>query len=1183
MNRTRIALVAVLLIAVGWLAFQQFEQMAEERAAKAASEASAATMRFIQERRRLEQQQAAAQPHGDRPLDSMPKTYPRPTSVWRTTEQGYYEGLLSKGRFDLLLVPFQVQDFALDRSTRSLMTAELAVAIGAAQKKVPDPYLVGRALGDGERRLNVDRINRLADKLQVTRIVWGYVGHLRDKTMRITIQYQDRPENPGKPWGAPGARHFEKVPFSEEDPPAEVFRRMLPEVLKTIGLDPSPPAGPATESRLEASGLPPSPLQMVSDRAEPARDAYYLQMLAALAPRGAERMRERLTEKSMLAILGMSPASPDYRILKARGLMQMGQRTAALKTLGVPESDEEKHLYALLNGNLPEVERYSARIQPGVRAIIAKIELNEIAAVYGVRTQKQSLAGVKKLKLAGQVWQFLAVRAFTDWDTWSQFENGRLKVLLDREFPITGFTAEGIVRGAASLGDMSKVQTALDLSVLDHVRKFRETQAADWCCAPVAARLTAQDYLDFLDSVGTDNLVRQAHLRAWTQGAPQAALEFLDRIDSAYRDQPQLTVERARAESLLAREADGARKEGLLKAAYEHAFNAFYWEQGQTRYAAQAREVLGGVSRPDYGYLDNLYASDYPFRSFYPSSEAGGSMDLGIASEKAGLQNSGFDFAPVTQLRWLLGEVRGDWSQFEEVLKSIENRFAGAPSRVLLLAKESARKGDIGTAQRYYREGIKGQPRHWQAYMDLGKILFEEGDTGKAAQLFMSYPEFATRSGENVVERSNHAFDAGSLFYWSGNLRQAMPLYRIAAGLRTGSNASMSSEIRINLANGDYAAALIGSLERARRYNTAFGYRDYLGMLHAMGHSKEAWNAFNVLIGQMASPELWETPLVGHRMAGAPESEIAEWVARDPVRKSGYAGLYLLRAGVTDRMPTQGLADAVAAVERPVWKIEDAQRHLVRASVDGKSHQVLNSQGLPGSTLPLGVFDRVKKAPVKSDLVYFAEAYRSMRTGDFVRANGLLEEALALYDVRHPDLAYLLPYYAFAAAKSGKSAQVSARLDKLDIAYQRFDYYLARAAVAGLAGKTAESLRSLKLALHRRPFTVSRPLYTEYQFAEICEWLYEATRNPKYRDEAVSWAKSVQAFNPWFAWPYALEAKYSTNKSGRSRAIAMAYYLDKKSERLAKIPKNETNAAVKGFTGRNLFLKTRGSSKESSI
>ncbi len=1174
MTRTRIALLAVLTVTAGWLAFQRFQQLADERALEAANEAARAMSRAFVERRQLAEQQA---PHSDRALASLSKAFPRPESAWRSGEEAYYEGLLSKGRFDFLVVPFQVQDYALDRSTRSLMTAELALAIGAAEKKVPDPYLVARALGDGERRLNAERINRLADKLRVGRIVWGYVGHSRDKNMRITIQYQDRTEDPRAPRGAFEARQFEKVPFSEEDPPADVFQRMLPEVLKTIGIDfPAPTSRP--ESRFDsAAKLPLSPMSFVSGRPEPARDAYALQLLAALAPVRAERLRERLIEKSILAILAMSPASPDYRTLKARALMQMGQRPAALKALGVPESDEEKHLFALLNGNLPEVERYSAKIKPGARAIVARLELNEIASAYGVRTQMKSVQEAKNLKLAGQVWPFLAARAFTDWDAWSQHENGRLKVLLDREFPIPSFTAERIVRGAASLDDMSKVRTALDLSVLDHVRRYSETQGTTWCCEPITARLTALDYLDFLENVGTDNLVRRAYLVAWAQALPQEALDFLARIDSVYRDQPQLTVERARAELQLAKSADGARKDGLLKAAYDHALNALYWEQGQTRTAVEAWEVLYGVDRRDYGYPGNLYGDDHPFRSFYPGW--GGDW---VASDKARLQNSTFDFSPVTQLRELLGEQRGDWSQFEEVLKSIENRFAGSPQRVLLLARESARKGDIRDAQRRYREDIKSHPGHWQSYADLGKILFEEGNVGKAAQVFMSYPEFAKRAGENVVALSNHAFEAGSLFYWRGNLEKALPLYRIAAGLRTGSNASLSSEIRLNLANGDYAAALTGSLERARRYNTAFAYRDYLGMLHAMGHSQEAWDAFNTLIGQISDSELWETPLVGHRMAGATESEIAEWAARDPMRKSGYAGIYLLRAGVTDRMPTQGLTAAVAVVERPVWKLESGGGIVVRPSVDGKVQRILNSPRAPGSVLPLGVFDSAKKTTVKSDLVYFSEAYRAMRTGDFAGANRLFEEALELYDMRDHYLGYLLPYYAFAASKSGNSVPVSARLDKFDAAYQRFDYHLARAAVAGLAGKTAESVKHLNLALYRRLFTQARPLYTEYQFAEICEWLYEATRNAKYRDAALSWAKSVQAFNPWFSWPYAMEAKLSMDKDQRNRAIAMAYYLDKKSERLAKVPKGEIDAAVKAFGDRNLFLRTRKSAKESS-
>jgi hypothetical protein len=44
----------------------------------------------------------------------------------------------------------------------------------------------------------------------------------------------------------------------------------------------------------------------------------------------------------------------------------------------------------------------------------------------------------------------------------------------------------------------------------------------------------------------------------------------------------------------------------------------------------------------------------------------------------------------------------------------------------------------------------------------------------------------------------------------------------------------------------------------------------------------------------------------------------------------------------------------------------------------------------------------------------------------------------------------------------------------------------------------------------------------------------------------------------------------------------MAYYLDKQSERLAKIPKDEVDAAVKAFADSNPFLGPRPSSKDAS-
>ena len=1175
MTRTRVALLAILLALAAILGYQHIQRAIEERQSAAVN----ARFKASHEKYLREKEQAAQLPKPDIPMSQLPQAFPRPVSAWQSAEKAYYENLLSAGSFDVLVVPFQVQEFALDRSTRSLMTAELVVVLGAAQKKVPDPYLVARALGDGQRRLNRDDVYRLAKKLRVGKIVWGYAGHTSGR-MRITIQQQALSADPAKPAGELETRNFENLPISGDDPAIEVFQRILPDVLKTIGIEPPAPA--IAESRSAPDDLPPSPLRMVTERTEPAREAYTFQLLAALTPAGTERTRERFAEKSMLAVLALSPASPDYRVLKARAFLQLGQRPAALKALGTPDSDETRHLFALLNGNLPDMQRHAMRVGPGIRGLIARLELNDIASYYSSRTSKESLDEARRLRLPGRSWPLLAERAFTDWDSWSQHENAALKGLLDRDFPLPDFTLQQIVRGGVSLGNISKIQAALDLSILDHVRKFAAAHASEWCCGPLTVRFTERDYLDLLEGIGNDNLIRRAHLMAWNQGLPQAALDFLARIDGAYRDQPQLTVERARAESILAREAQGESKTGLQKLAYEHAFNAYYWEQGQTRSAAAAWEMLSGLNRRDYGYLDNPYASDTPFRPFFPSWQSGGKLDLTILNERAALENSAANFAPVTQLNWKMGELKNDWNQVDDLLKSIDGRFAGNPQRALLFARNSARKGDFASAERYYREGIKAQPRDWQAYMDLGKTLFEQAEVKKAAQVFGSFPGFLKDSGQDAVALSVYAFDAGSLFYWSGNFALAMPLYRISAGLQTGSNASLTSEIRITMARGDYGAALAGSLRRARRYNSEFGYRDYLGMLHAMGHSAEAWDAFNALVAQMNKPEIWETPLVGHRRAEASELEIAQWVAREPVSRSGYAGMYLLRAGVTDRMPTKDLAASVAAVERPVWKLENANGSVVRGTIDGSQHQILSSKAVPGSILRRGEFDQTKKAAVKSDLVYFAEAYRLIRSGDFAKAKALLEEALALYDVRHPELGYLLPYYAFAAVRSGDAQSVVARLEKFDAPYRRFDYYLARAVVTGIGGKTSESVKDLNFALYRRPFTQYRPVYTEYEFGEIVEWLYQATKNPKYRDVALSWTKSVQEFSPWFAWPYAIEAALTSSGSDRARAIAMAHYLDPKSEHLGKIPKSEIDAAVKGFAGRNPFLKKRGASEENS-
>lgn len=1132
-------------------------------------------------------------PEPDLHMKYFPRSYPRPASTWRSAEKAFYASVLSKGRFEVLLVPFQVQDLAFARDLRSLMTAQLAMAIGEAGKiAIPDPYLVARALGDGERGFDLEDVFRLANAIGAKRIVAGYVGHSHTQrhSMRVTLHVYER--NAGESFTSaefaprPGyhpqklvasdrlkSQHFDQLAFSNESTPVDVFEANLPRMLQFLGWDAAQPGTARPVSPSVAGALPKSPLAVVDQAADAARDAYFLQLMAALSPASASRVRERFIEKSMLAVLRMSPESPDYRVLKARALMYIGLRPAALHVLGTPVTPEAKHLFALLNGNLPEVRSNRAAVPAGIKALLALVEESAIAARYrsNLKALEKELAA---LKLPGQVWPYLAQHAVTDLDDWSQHDNLALKVLLDRELPVEGFTAEALVGGARALGDASRVRGAAARSVLEHVRKHTERSAARACCPPLAPRFTRGDFLDLVEGIGTDNLSRQARFLVEVQGSPESARRFVADLETTFRDHPDLMVPRALAEVRLAHNASGAERESLLRSSYTDAYNAWYWEQGQTRTANRAFEVLGETGRMDFGLFYNAYADDYPYRPFYTFWQSGGDPVRGEAAARAALDNSSFEIEPLAYLEWVMGQLYKRWQDVDALMKSVDGRFNGNTVHTKLLAQSSVRKGDLKSAEQYYMQGIRLQPDAEDSYTALGKMHFENGASDKAARVFMSYPGLKSRAG-NPVGLSNYAYEAGSLYYWSGDFARAMPLYRIAADLNTGSGASMASAIRLALLNGDYAAALEGSLARAQRYNSPHAYRDYLGLLHALGFSREAWEGFAILIRDSNQPQVWETALVGHRLEGKSEAELAAWAAQEPMRSAGtqtpLAPIYLLRAAVIDRAPSADLPERIASLERPVLRLDNQRQQIVRPSADGKTQHVLGPDSPQPAVLPLGVFDQSKKSRVKSDLVYYAEAFASIGRGEFAQARAALQEASSMYDLRRESLGYLLAPYAYAAARSGDVSALEKRLKNFPQIYQRFDYHLARAIVSGVGGKRDESIQHLRLALVRRPFTELRPIYTEYQYAEVCEWLFETTRDRRYRDIAVDWAKKNQALNPWFAWPWAVEARLGTNPEQRGRAIAMAHYLDRNSRRLGMVPKAEVTKAVKEHAQRNPF------------
>jgi hypothetical protein len=751
MVRRQAVLLLLLVLLAGAAGYQYYLRAVDKRAQ---AEALAAA--------RTAAAKKASGPFHDTALqERLPRGYPRPTSIWRSNEKAFYSALLANGSFDWLIVPLQVQFSGVDRATRSLMTAQLAMSIGATGNfTMPDPYLVSRALGDGERRLDPGEVYWLASRLGVKRIVWGYVGYRGNRSMRLTIQYQDRGQgdklSPETPWTA---RHFDDIAFDDEKPPIEAFQSVLPEVLKLVGLDPRPLSLLKSAETSGLSVLPPSPLAMTEGQPDAARDALNLQLLAVLAPRYGDRTRERLIEKSLLAVYGMSPESQDYRLLKARALMYLGFRPAALATLGTPQTVNEQHLLAVLNGNLPDAQRLAQEIKRGPMQVIASADVNEIAAAYGVRDQKTSMQEAEALKLPGDIWPYLVVRRFTDWDSWSQHENAVLKSLLDREFPLPDYSLEAMVKGVLSLGDMTKVEDIANLSVLNHIRKLLDNDAKKWCCVALALRPSALDYLDLIESLGTDNLMRRAKFFTEIQGSPEHALEFLSRIESIYKDHPQFALARAAAEYAAADRVEAAAREGRMRSAYANAFNAFYWEQGQTPTAADAFNLKAELGRYDYGYSNNAFAWDHPFRSYYPTWTRGGDVGASMANARSALASSTHDIGPAGELAGYIARDR-QLEKLDEFAKSMEGRFGGHPKRAVLLANISLQKGDVPSAQQHYRESIQAHPGYWQSYMDLGRLLLDEGNVTETARLFMSYPGFKKGSTENPVVLSNNANEA---------------------------------------------------------------------------------------------------------------------------------------------------------------------------------------------------------------------------------------------------------------------------------------------------------------------------------------------------------------------------------------------------------------------------------------
>jgi hypothetical protein len=79
------------------------------------------------------------------------------------------------------------------------------------------------------------------------------------------------------------------------------------------------------------------------------------------------------------------------------------------------------------------------------------------------------------------------------------------------------------------------------------------------------------------------------------------------------------------------------------------------------------------------------------------------------------------------------------------------------------------------------------------------------------------------------------------------------------------------------------------------------------------------------------------------------------------------------------------------------------------------------------------------------------------------------------------------------------------------------------------------------------------------------------TDDPKFRDEALDWARSHERAEPWQSWTYSIEAALAPDPADRDRALAMLSYLDPGSRQLSSVAKSTIAEAAKRYGDTNVF------------
>ncbi len=613
----------------------------------------------------------------------LPYKFDRPESLWLATEQAAFKSALAKQKVDVLVAPFQVQGYGLERTERALMSADLAYQLGGSVR-VADPFLVARALGEGARRYERNDIIRLAHALGARTALIGYVGHDRAHHMTVTIETVTL--DAAKPgWvTATGQKDWRAVSFTDANPPFAVFHGMLPSIVKDVGFGAAEKTG-AKKAATFPSRASFSLAALASSKTAIGASAA-LDLLGAMAGSTDELACERLFERALVSSWHFDAPGDATAFARAYALFGLDHRPAALEVLNGASQPEAVTLRALLNGNSAEARQTLASVDNHVVRLLLALKVDDLRFSY----QEDKAPKTSTAEAFGEAaidWKMLVAARADDGDPWSADDPADLKYLLDTVFPVEGLGVDSVVGGNLILRKPAD-DVAVSLANVRHVSRFLESADVPTCCTERSAGPSSWDLVGLIEGRNIARIAKSLNRTVAFQALYPKADADLARYSEILSGHPVIAAADMDYARAMMAKVEAAALENWRTRSVKSATIAAYFANGQNLLGSRATSMLG-LDLNSTLFLD-AYGFDYPRRAFWmewmfqSTRQPKGSYESTLdALRREAAAYASDDFGPYNRLV----AAAATPEDRARLASELQGRFVGTPGQKFLLGK----------------------------------------------------------------------------------------------------------------------------------------------------------------------------------------------------------------------------------------------------------------------------------------------------------------------------------------------------------------------------------------------------------------------------------------------------------------------------------------------------------------